>query len=655
MRKALLLLISILTFSSYSFAAPGDTTIVSVHSATDMTWYGSYDAWGVFPSAGTTYEQVIMVYTMGCASTGCSDWDYTTSILLRDPTGIMDSTVASVDSISGDTTWNVFEVVDQYVLGKVITPYGGYMANGMYGYSNAWTHDHAFDVTDYQNKLRDSVEIRAFYSGWTSGFSATVDFIFIEGTPPRDVIDTKLLWKDFPYTDAVDVNTNLLPEHGITFSTEMKGARIVTSISGHGIDDLGCAEFCKKYYKISVDSVDVFQKNIWKKKCGMNPIYPQGGTWIYERANWCPGSRVPLSHIEITPYVTAGNTHKLNMNMESYSWSGNRPYYSNNGVLFIYDSINHGLDAAIVDIVTPSTKKDHRRFNPSCDKVRVEVMNKGAADLTSIEFSYQVAGGPAWTYTWTGILAFMDSEVIELPVPDPTVIFNATLKEIEVEIVNANGMTDDVANNNYYHTEFETLTEMPWEFIIHLKTNNRANQNSYVLTDADGTVLYSRLGMSNNTLYEDTVELADGCFELYLEDTEGNGLSWWAAPSEGDGYFLLKYMDGSPIKGFQPDFGSAVIHQFIVQGSAFSTNSINPSDLTIYPNPSNGMISLEIEGDLVATHIQVIDLAGRSVFEMALDDSNSDRIDLSNLSNGHYQIVISTNKGRVVKQHQIQH
>ena len=58
-----------------------------------MTWYANYDEWGVFPDGSKSYEKVILHYTMGCASGGCSPWDYTTQIFILHNTGLIDSTL----------------------------------------------------------------------------------------------------------------------------------------------------------------------------------------------------------------------------------------------------------------------------------------------------------------------------------------------------------------------------------------------------------------------------------------------------------------------------------------------------------------------------------------------------------------------------------
>ena len=79
-------------------AENGDTTYVQVHDNTDMTWYGHYKDWGEFPSGDESYRKVLMHFTMGCASTGCSGWDYDVHILMRNRTGVLDSNIVLAPS-----------------------------------------------------------------------------------------------------------------------------------------------------------------------------------------------------------------------------------------------------------------------------------------------------------------------------------------------------------------------------------------------------------------------------------------------------------------------------------------------------------------------------------------------------------------------------
>src|SRR5687767_4279131 len=90
MKYFLSFLLAISIWATSSAQAP---FTVTSHNAVDMTWYGSYDQWAVFPNGSQTYRKIILHYTMGCATGGCSPWDYTTQIQLRHHTGNMDSTL----------------------------------------------------------------------------------------------------------------------------------------------------------------------------------------------------------------------------------------------------------------------------------------------------------------------------------------------------------------------------------------------------------------------------------------------------------------------------------------------------------------------------------------------------------------------------------
>ena len=107
--KTNIIIVCLTVMSSLSaFAGPGDTTTVRAHDNAHMSWWGSYDAWGVFPAAGNTYRRINLDFTLGCPSNGCSDWDYTVQVEALRPTGTFDSTLVpapfyTVGSTSPDT------------------------------------------------------------------------------------------------------------------------------------------------------------------------------------------------------------------------------------------------------------------------------------------------------------------------------------------------------------------------------------------------------------------------------------------------------------------------------------------------------------------------------------------------------------------------
>ena len=70
------------------------------------------------------------------------------------------------------------------------------MAQGQYGFSNVWTHEYSWDITDFAPLFTDSIPIRIFYHGWSSGFSEPVDFNFVEGRPQREVLEIQNVWSE---------------------------------------------------------------------------------------------------------------------------------------------------------------------------------------------------------------------------------------------------------------------------------------------------------------------------------------------------------------------------------------------------------------------------------------------------------------------------
>ena len=42
-------------------------------------------------------------------------------------------------------------------------------------------------------------------------------------------------------------------------------------------------------------------------------LYPQGGTWVYDRANWCPGDKATTRNHELTSYINNGEENSLGL------------------------------------------------------------------------------------------------------------------------------------------------------------------------------------------------------------------------------------------------------------------------------------------------------------------------------------------------------
>ena len=628
--KKLHLIILLFTFTNNAFSS--DTTIVRIHDHTDMTSYGNYDTSGVLPNDSLTYRKIYLHYTMGCATGGCSDWDYTTQIFVRHRTGEF------------DTASN--EIIKNYELARVITPYGGTL-------SNNWEFTSTFDITDFVQILRDSVEIRCHYSGWSSGFSATLDFEFIEGTPPRDVVKVENIYSGgYSYVSSSDFENNKLTPKKIKINQNSKAARVKMTATGHGFDNSqNAAEFKPIDYYLKIDGVQTHTQYNWDSKCGENPIYPQGGTWIYDRANWCPGTRAETFGHEITTYMIAGDTAEINIDFQPYSWSGTQtPSYTIECQLFQYQNPNFVNSVEILDIIKPSLKDEHSRKNPICGKPLIKIRNYGSAPLTTLEIEYKVVGGDTHTFNWAGNLEFLESKEIELPNLEnwagSTNLFEVTLK-------NPNGQVDEYTENNSMQTEFEYVPEYPEKFVLWFYTNNGVaggvSESSWKFLDQDGNISLESGGLTPNSQLKDTLSFLPGCYTFLVEDSDEDGLDFWAN-NDGSGIVRFREDNGGPnLKVFNSDFGTNIIHQFTIGGNQNTSQKIH-HNWKIFPNPTKN--NLIIEGfSETKSEILIVDNLGKNVIKTTTTSSGFilETIDLKKLEAGIYFVKINNEKSQITK------
>ena len=612
-----------------------DTIFIQAHDYVDMDWYGNYDAWANFPSNENTYRKILMHYDMRCSSSGCSGWDYTTKISLMKENGEVDENDNPV-------------FIHDQTLANVITPYGTYMqGSGSNGFSPNWVQRYTYDVTDFAPLLKDSVLIRAFYGGWSTGFNVTLNFEFIEGTPPRNVLDIKNLWSGSnSYADI----QNLLSDTLVFIPQEAKNSIMRVTISGHGQD----GEFTPGVdYSLSLNSENLYTQEIWRDDCGEVALYPQGGTWIYDRANWCPGDKATTRNHELTSFIQTGQENLLDFNIYRPNWNPAEASYIYDAQLITFEEPNFNLDAVMEDIISPSNKDEYFRFNPSCSNPIIKIKNQGSQTLNSAEIHYGFDQFSNNIFYWSGNLKFGEIEIIELP-PISWNWDNQTA--FYANIVSANNIEDEYEVNNMLKSNYEYVEEYPSSFAMWFKTNSYPNESSYEIRNNENELIFSKTGMEANTLYKDTFNLAPGCYKIQILDTGGNqysnedGLSWWAN-DDGSGYARLREVPGGFFKYYQADFGTELTDYFRVGNYFMSNTEIEDILFDVFPNPSNGNFNVFVESNFINKVIlKVIDINGKVIKEMIKEkEASYQNFSIKDLPNGIYTILLESVNNRMKK------
>jgi len=275
-------------------ADPGDTTWVTTFNQEFQNWATVHKDTFQLPDTNTRYQKILMFYTIGCPAAGCDPWDR----------------LGWIKIYKANDTIN-------YEIARIVTPYN--IVGAGYPGTCTWV----IDVSDYDPLLHYDVIMGSYIESWIGGnrgWLVTAKLAYIEGEP--DFIPYKIvnLWQysRIVYGDPSNpVEAKLLPKNvTIDPSVDKVKIRIVTTGHGQGNTD-NAAEFSYKWHSILVGA-DSVSHYLWRDDCPLNPCSPQGGTWAYPRAGWCPGQSVIPWDNDITSSVTPGQSVMIDYNVQPY-------------------------------------------------------------------------------------------------------------------------------------------------------------------------------------------------------------------------------------------------------------------------------------------------------------------------------------------------
>lgn len=646
-----------------------DTTQVYAHESTQMNRHGNYDNKVYFPTEGSEYRKIYMYFTLGCADGGCSDWDYDVLTQIMHNTGTVDSSVSNLDTISlaplvVDTTWRVFDVLEPYELGRFITPYGSYMnfrnqSYGNSGFDSSWNHTFRYDVTDYASLLKDSVVIRAKYNGWSAGFSADILFEFIKGTPQRSVIAVKNLYtRGGGYQGTEQFERDVIPSRKMEIPNGTKSAQAKVLVTGHGNNSgTNCGEFCDKDYYFKVNGEQKFTHRMWRDDCGAVPVRPQGGTYLYSRANWCPGDKVHEQRWELTPFLNSDSI-ELDMDIEPYvnQEGGGNSSHNISSTVFFYGSDNYSFDAEINTIIAPSTFSEFINYNPSCGEVIVVIKNNAHTPLTSTKIRYGASGGKMRTESWSGNLGYEEMDTVFLPSPYWDGVSVGTNQFIAELITPNQRYSDQNKENDRFISTFDLAPR--WEpFRILLRTNGFPQENELTITNEKGEVVWQKSDFEANKTFIEEITLPNGCYEILLSDDNQDGLDWWVYRQSGqadraNGSFRVLRQSGG-VYALASDFGKEFSMNFVVGQMDVQEAPLDfTEDFEIFPNPTSGRVNILVpmldDGD---ANIEVFDLLGRRVLQTSTptDLEHLKTIDIAGFEDNMYVVSVTVGDRNFVR------
>lgn len=517
----------------------------------------TYSRWAVFPNAKTSIRKLSMSVTLQCPdSLMCGEWDYMDQILLKRAGGANSQIL-------------------NYEIGRIMTPYGRF-------FQSDWFFTFEADITEFSSLMRDSCEIVYLHSGFEAkedrGWKITIAFECIEGPAPAPILSVQPLFcGNFPYGNPNNSIENYLPNIEIYASDKTFFMSLLITQSGHGMDMTeNCAEFCSKLRTIIWDTSVINEKRIWRE-CASNPIQPQGGTWIFDRAGWCPGELVhPDKYLF---HVPANSLHTLNIDMQAYTDTSAEPsaQYAIQSYLVSYGKARTKTDVSIEDIRVPPVSSN---VQTSSDLMNVEVLikNNGSDNLKGVQLSYGFNGETDMNYFIECNIPFGASEWIVL---NNCYALDESYESFTVTAVVKN---DGWKTDNSMSIPWPSPELIPEKFIVSFKTNNDSTQTKWFIVNHKGQmVAKSQDILYSNTTYYDTLSLENGSYQFFVSDTAGDGLEYWFFPESGMGHIRLLTIDGKLIKNFNPDFGNGIRFPFQIDNERVFEPNSETSLIYCYP------------------------------------------------------------------------
>jgi hypothetical protein len=512
----------------------------------------------------------------------------------------------------------------------------------------SWT----WDVSDFVHLLRDTVTLR----DRNGQQSVDIKFLFIEGTPPRDVISLRQVWYgiglSFPgYWEGYPLSKfdDIVRDTTIALLPEEKEVKLLSTITGHMMDgNNAAAEFSHNMHTVKANGQAVYSFDIIQQ-CSNQPLYPQGGTWTLARAGWCPGMPGKVREFELTPYIV-NNSIRFDYDVQSDPHG----VYKTDIKLVTYGEINHPADVTMVDIITPSTNLQHKRYNPSLGNPVIKIKNTGANNLTTLTINYSF-DNHFYTHQWTGNLPFMEEMEVTLPRVDYDEIGGSgAAGTFLVELRNPNGVEDPTPYNNRMTSQFKLPPVYTVnDFRMILKTDLFPAETKWRVVSVAGNVVMaqSQGNMTQLTTYSTDITLPDGGFYVELTDANEDGLyPWPRIPNisssdigsasfrrlgSGDTYLISK--------AFTAWFGDA--ERFYFGVNKFTGIQEQPSNLvnlSLYPNPAQTELNLDLTqlsaDGVIAT---VYDITGRAIATQQMISGQINMLNISNLTPGMHFVTVS--------------
>jgi hypothetical protein len=270
---------------------------------------------------------------------------------------------------------------------------------------------------------------------------------------------------------------------------------------------------------------------------------------------------------------------------------------------------------------------------------KIIIQNYGQTALTTLPITYSVNGGTPQVYNWTGNLVSFAKQLVTLPA--------ITYNLISSNVLNVSIPADaNVSDNNGSVSFAKAAVTTNTNITIKITLDRYGSETSWQLLNSSNTPMvssptYTDAAAAGEYPQADiNLTLPFDCYKFVINDAYGDGMD--------SGYGMGSYQvlaNGVVIPGIEGGaFGSSETRVFQV-ANILGLENFNTNEITLYPNPSNGIFTISTQ---LPTDVVAIDVTGKEVFRM-LNINNQTTLNLTQLQKGLYLLKLSNELGEQTK------
>lgn len=459
--------IPIFVEEQHSFGSAGQTHVTNVS----------------LPENNSSYEQILMNISVDCPTGGCDPWDQPAKVSLQK---------------NGIT----------YEIARYITPYG--IGCG------PWT----VDVTSFKSVLQGDCEFISYVQVWGgSGWLVNLSLSYIPGNVENAFQKvTPVYISDYVVygepTISHDLATMTIPIDPQTVAADYR-----LTVSGHGqANTNNAAEFSNFTHSVVVNGTEFQEHNLWNDDCSENDCSNQAGSWLFDRAGWCPGEAVDPLLVDITSEISAGNDIELDYELQDYTnllntgyngGSHTEPHYRLHAFLVEKGPAHYAeggwINGTAVSINSPATPVDLS----ATTTISIAMTNTGTTLIDNITFKAYINGEltleetyivdvgifPGDSYTHTFI------ETVDMSSVDENYNLSVLVSALGDEAAN-----DNVLNSSFIFVGIDELTTLdlglypnPNNGEVVMVVPNLLGPAQVIISDISGRII-DRFETSNGAL-----------------------------------------------------------------------------------------------------------------------------------------------------------